>query len=357
MNILHVIESSGGSADFVLYLVKYLPEHHHQIVYSDRTFGKRLKEVQATYTNASFYYWKGIQREIRIVKDFRAAIHLYRILKNLSSDAIHLHSSKAGFIGRVVCFLLRKKNVIYTPNGLAFLRKDVSTAKIAIYVWLEKLANFLNGKVVSCSKSEADALIDKGIPSTYINNGTEIFDGDRLPVKPSNAPLILATTGRVTIQKNPSLFQTIAMAFEDDERFRFIWIGGGELESLLTSKNIIITGWVNHAEVNNKLKEVDVYISTALWEGLPFAVLEAMNMSKALLLSTCVGNIDLVKSDYNGYLFASADEAIQKIRLMANDKSRLVDFGKASKKLVSEYFDVKMMALKYEQEYIRLNKE
>ena len=29
-------------------------------------------------------------------------------------------------------------------------------------------------------------------------------------------------------------------------------------------------------------------MSTALWEGLPFAVLEAMNMSKPLLLSSCL---------------------------------------------------------------------
>lgn len=351
MNILHVIESSGGSADFVLYLVRYLAEHHHQIVYSDRTFANRLKEVQAKYTNASFYHWKEIQREIRIVKDFKAAVHLYRILKKLPADAIHLHSSKAGFIGRIVCFLLRKKNVTYTPNGLAFLRKDVSSNKTAFYVWLEKLANFLNGKVVSCSKSEADAMIRKGIPSTYINNGTEIFEDDTLPSKPNHGPLIIATTGRVTIQKNPALFQAIAKYFEKDSRYKFIWIGGGELEYLLTSENITLTGWVSHAEVNKKLQEIDIYISTALWEGLPFAVLEAMNLKKPLLLSDCIGNIDLVKNDYNGFLFYSISEAIEKIKGSLSDKNKLIEFGDASKILLREHFDVKVMAKKYEALY------
>jgi glycosyltransferase involved in cell wall biosynthesis len=351
MNILHVIESSGGSADFVLYLVKYLPEHHHQIVYGDRTFGNRLKEVQTTYTNASFYYWKEVQREINIIKDFKATVHLYRILKNLSPHAIHLHSSKAGFIGRIVCFILRKRNVIYTPNGLAFLRKDVSTRKAVIYIWLEKLANFLNGKVVSCSKSEADALIDKGISSAYINNGTEIFNDDQLPIKPSNGPIIIATTGRVTIQKNPSLFQAIAKYFEGDSRYMFIWIGGGELEHLLTAKNISITGWVSHAEVNEKLREIDIYISMALWEGLPFAVLEAMNLNKPLLLSNCVGNIDLVRNGYNGFLFTSASEAIKKIKEILSDRKKLMEFGKNSKTLAQEQFDVKEMAKKYEIVY------
>jgi glycosyltransferase involved in cell wall biosynthesis len=351
MKITHVIESSGGSADFVLYLIKYLPHHHHQVIYSDRTFAGRFDFVKRTYTNASFHYWEHVQREIRFTGDLKATSSLYKLLKKLDSDAIHLHSSKGGFIGRIVCFFLRQRNVIYTPNGLAFLRKDVSSRKRAIYVALEKFAHWLNGRVVSCSKSEADALIENGIPSTYVNNGTEIFDVQTLNNFEPRRNLIVATTGRATIQKNPELFNSIAKHFENDSRFSFLWIGSGELEPLLNSKNIEITGWVDRSVVNKRLEDADIYISTALWEGLPFAVLEAMNLGKPLLLTGCVGNVDLVENNYNGYIFSSAKEAIDKIEILSANRDGLKSFGKNSRDLVNQRFNVKSMAVQYEAEY------
>ncbi|MCE2894900.1 MAG: glycosyltransferase [Flammeovirgaceae bacterium] len=350
MKIIHIIESSGGSADFVLYLIKYLPAHDHTVIYGERTFGNRFSEVKNANSSVDFLFWNHVQREVKIYKDFKAAISLYRLLKKVESNAIHLHSSKAGFLGRVVCFFMGKKNVIYTPNGLAFARKDVGKFTIEVYIILEKFANYLNGRVIGCSKSEAQEMINRGITATYISNGTEIFDyqnnGD---LKYGN--LIIATTGRVTIQKNPILFNRIASNFNDIDGVKFVWIGGGELEYCLTSKNIEVTGWVNRERVINELAKANLYLSTALWEGLPFAVLEAMNLGKPLLLSDCVGNVDLVENGYNGYLYSSEHEAIDKIKLIISDLTKTKLFGRASNDLVRKSFNVEDMARKYEQAY------
>src|SRR5687768_4908227 len=112
MKITHVIESCGGSADFVLYLVKYLPNHEHTIIHSDRTFGSKLEEIKSDFPQTNFLRWNHAQREVRLALDFKASVALYRLLNQNSSDVIHVHSSKAGFLGRLVCFFLRKKNVI-----------------------------------------------------------------------------------------------------------------------------------------------------------------------------------------------------------------------------------------------------
>lgn len=347
MNIVHIIESGGGSADFVLYLVKYLPEHNHQIIYSERTFGTRLEKVKETHTNARFFYWKDVQREIRIVKDLKAAINLYSILRKLSADAIHLHSSKAGFIGRVICFLQGRKNVIYTPNGLAYLRTDVSKWKILLYKALEWLGNVIYGQVVGCSKSESEELKKIGVRSVHINNGTEIFSN---PIKSNNLnKIVVGTTGRITFQKNPALFNEIAKHFENLPSVEFVWIGDGELKSYLTSSNIQITGWMQREDVLKHVSEIDIYLSAALWEGLPFAVIEAMNLNKPLLLTNCVGNKDLVTN--NGYLYHSAQEAIERLYGMMNDSTFLSELSKNSHELAKEYFDVLDMAKKYEIVY------
>lgn len=349
MKITHVIESTGGSADFVLYLTKYIPEHQHNVIYGDRTFsvfGGRLEKLKEEYPNVNFIYWKNVQREIDIVNDIKASLSLFNLLRNLESDVIHLHSSKAGFIGRVVCFFWGYKNVIYTPNGLSFLRRDVSFFKVKAYLLFERLANILNGRVVSCCKSEADELIRTGISSSFINNGTVIFDNEpKLPGK----EIIVATIGRITAQKNPSLFNEIATAFVNIPSVKFLWIGDGELNHILTSKNITITGWMERELVLKKLSDVDVYLSTALWEGLPFAVIEAMNLNKPLLLNKCTGNVDLVKD--NGFLFERKEEAVDKIFRLINDSEMRVELGRKSHILAEKYFNVKYMAKLYEKEY------
>ena len=95
----------------------------------------------------------------------------------------------------------------------------------------------------------------------------------------------------------------------------------------------------------------DIYISTAAWEGLPFAVIEAMNLGKPLLLSTCVGNIDLVKTAYNGYLYTTQDEAIHWISSLANDQQFATVLGTNSHQFAKEYFNVERMAEEYQEAY------
>jgi glycosyltransferase involved in cell wall biosynthesis len=286
-----------------------------------------------------------------LLNDIKAISSLYSLIKNIECDAVHLHSSKAGFLGRFVCYFLGKKNVIYTPNGLPFIRKDISPLKVKIYLQLERTANWLCGRIISCSKSEAEELIKKGINSTYINNGTEIFDFKKDEEANRNDKFVIATTGRAAIQKNPLLFNEIAKHFEANSRYQFLWIGGGELEHLLTSKNITITGWLNKSKVNDALSNCDLYISTALWEGLPFAVLEAMNLRKPLLLSNSVGNTDLVVNNYNGFLYNTAEEAIESINFINSKGEILKEYGINSYKLLVDSFNVELMAQQYESEY------
>lgn len=354
MNITHVIESGGGSADFVLYLVKYLPQHQHNIIYGERTFGDRFTTVQQNYTNAMFYRWQHVQREISLFKDIQSAICLFKLLKLMRSDVIHVHSSKAGFLGRAICFLLRKKNVIYTPNGLSFIRTDISSLKAKIFLVLERTANWLCGKIICCSKSEAEELARRGIDCIYISNGTEVFEYFKNDEASNITQFVIASTGRLTIQKNPLLFNEIAKQFESDPKYRFIWIGAGELEHLLTSTNITITGWLDKCSVNKTLLETDLYISTASWEGLPFAVLEAMNLNKPLLLSDCVGNRDLVITNYNGFLYTTVEQAVNAIHSINNRKELLEEYGKNSFKLLTKKFNVESMAREYENEYKNL---
>src|SRR5690606_3136505 len=111
----------------------------------------------------------------------------------------------------------------------------------------------------------------------------------------------------------PALFNEIAAYFSEIPEVNFVWIGDGKLRNELRSPNIRVTGWLNATEAHDIVKSAQVYLSTSRYEGLSFAVLEALAMRKPVLLSNCTGNVDLVRTGVNGDLFSSSYEAIVKL--------------------------------------------
>jgi glycosyltransferase involved in cell wall biosynthesis len=132
---------------------------------------------------------------------------------------------------------------------------------------------------------------------------------------------------------------------------QFIWIGDGTERHLLTSSNIKTIGHVGRNEVEQLLQNADLYISTALWEGLPYAVLEAMSMRLPLLLSNCTGNMDLVENGINGFLFNYPAEAIDFINQYFNNRELLRSHGLASLNMLQRNFSVEQMAEGYRAVY------
>lgn len=348
MKVIHIVESFGGGVyDFIKDLTDEVQEYETTIFYGDRGnlkigFENNFRE------NIKFIKWKNAQREISLPKDIKALFEVIKVLKKEKYDVIHLHSSKAGFLGRVAAKLVgQSKNVIYTTHGISFLRQDISNSKLKLFILLEKIGEICGGQTIACSKSEAEFIKSKGIKCEYINNGIKI-DEDFAKQPKKDDTIRIINVGRITEQKNPRLFNGIAKEFIDNPKIKFIWVGDGEDKERLSSSNIEITGWLSQEKVKEKLKEADIYLSTAKWEGLPLAVLQAMNYELPLVLSNCVGNIDLVEEGINGSIYKEIDESIEKLREINIEK------GKKSLKLLKRKFNIKNMIEDYKKYYERM---
>jgi len=351
--IVHVAESFGGGVyDFIKTLVKGLPQFRHAVIYGPR--GERPGDFKKEFPPETLFIpWSKAGRSIHPLKDAAATYELYQILSSLKGEVevLHLHSSKAGFIGRLVARWLRlEKKVIYTPHGPAFLRQDVSPAKRRFFLYLERIAYRFGGKVVACSPSEAEALREAGIPASFITTGIEC-KSKPLVSGPGESSFTVITVGRITYQKNPSLFNEIARQLKE---VNFIWVGDGELRDELTSPNVTVTGWLESAQVHSLLKKAHLYLSTSLWEGLPLSVLHAMCAGKPLLLTPCVGNRDTVSPGYNGFFFRDTREGAGLIRFFKEHPSLLASMGENSYKLLSINFSLKGMLNGYADLYERV---
>lgn len=261
---------------------------------------------------------KSFCRSINPAYDVKATIEVRKIVKNIQPDIIHLHSSKAGALGRL--FLSGKKyRLFYTPHGYSFLMQDCKKFKRQFYWLLEKLCSMRKCTTISCGNGENEESLKLTKNAICIENGINIKELKTLisQAEIKKHAFTVCTVGRISYQKNPDLFNAIA---KECPEIQFLWIGNGELKNNLTATNIEITGWVDRKEVIEHVMNSDVFILTSLWEGLPISLLEAMYMKKLCIVSDVIGNKDVINC-HNGFICKNKEQFIDAIR-----KAQLNDF-------------------------------
>lgn len=309
------------------------------IAYSVR---KQTPQDFRNYFNDSiqFIEVKNFTRNLNPFKDIKAIFEVKKIVKNEKPDFVHMHSSKAGAIGRLAISEKQAK-LFYTPHSYAFCKKDESKMKIKFYELAEKILGKRKCLTIACSKGEYEASKQVTPNSIYINNGIDIEEINQIIL---NEPeklvdiqkLKICTVGRIGAQKNPKLFNKIAQKFPD---LTFTWIGDGELKGELKSPNIQITSWKTREDTIKQLYQNDIFILPSLWEGLPITLLEAMYLKKICLVSNVMGNRDVIRQNLNGFICEKEEDyynLIEKIKnaevdyLKIKDKARETIFANHS---------------------------
>lgn len=253
----------------------------------------------------------------------KSILVLRKFLKDQAPDVVILHSSIAGFVGRVSAFFLNLKvNIFYIPHCISFMRQDIGLYKKAFFVFLEWVAALKRCTYLACSESEKKT-IQSYIPfreCRLVENAVEMP-----PVvsvgSPERAKTIM-TVGGIRPQKGPREYAEIARLFSTImPDVEFVWIGDGdpELKQILVAGGVRVTGWLDRSEVYEHLREASVYVSTAHWEGMPVSVIEAMYSRLPVVVSRCAGNIDVVKHNNNGWLFDQPAEACERIAELFSD--------------------------------------
>ena len=133
--IIHVIESSAtGTLEVVKLITNSLAKKGFDvsIIYSKRD--DTPDDIESLFDNNIKLYYLNMSNIFCVFK-------LRNLISSLHADIVHLHSSKAGFLGRVSLFLTKKTfKIFYSPHCISFLRKDISSLKWKLFIFLEWLA-------------------------------------------------------------------------------------------------------------------------------------------------------------------------------------------------------------------------
>ncbi len=270
---------------------------------------------------------------------------LRKHLKQLKPDVVHCHSSFAGFVGRLATLGLNTK-VFYSPHCISFMRQDISPIKKGVFKAFELIACIKKSTYIACSQSEYNA-IKAALPFVRVvllENAVDLSEFNK-PAPTTNKcdtlPIKIITVGGIRPQKGPVEFAKLANIFKK-ENIEFIWIGDGDQEhkQCLLDAGVKVKGWMPRADVINELAQADLYLSTALWEGMPVSVIEACAAGVPVIARNCDGNKDIINHDSNGYLFNTTAQAIEQISSHLVSPDKLNTLAKLAKQQVFTRFSV-----------------
>lgn len=261
-------------------------------------------------------------------QDGLGVLALMRLLRQEKPDVIHLHSSKAGIIGRVAARLSGvRAAVFYSPHGFAFLREDVSPWKQRWFLRLEQWAAKLGGSLVACSATEA-ALAKTVVCHprvAFIENAVEL---DAVPQTAGIAAdeVLVLNAARACYQKAPWRFKVVADQCADLSA-KFVWIGAGDREADLgpnfaqnaSGSTVLVTGWLTQERVFDYLQQGGVFLMPSLWEGMPLALIEAQAAGLPAVVSNVVGCKDVVIDGVTGFVCDDDASLVARTRQLIAD--------------------------------------
>jgi glycosyltransferase involved in cell wall biosynthesis len=370
IKILYILEAtSGGTQKHVIDIAKKIDKSEFQIdiIYSTNRNKHFIEESKGIFNRL---YGLPIRRSASLT-DIVNILRIQRIIKQNRYDIVHCHSTKAGFVGRLAAFLSRHPNIIYSPHGFMFCDNSI-LFKRNLYLVLEKYLGYITKKIIAVSGSERElALQHHIVPNNKIitlYNSIDPSDFDdfsyenRVPekLKNKNSEIILGTVGRLYYQKDPlTLIKSFKIINDKFPNTKLIIVGDGPLESVCI-KLIRELGLENKIELagyqkNSKsyYEKFDIFILSSHYEGLPYALLEAMVMGIPSVGTDVVGIKDLIVHGETGYLAEERDyQGLAKVVIgLLENPALLSAFSENAKRITNANFNFNDGIKEYEEFY------
>lgn len=371
MKVFHIITDTniGGAGRYLLNLLSQPAFAGIDVLVAcpDGELGKRLDAMGIRRIPVS---GRDVSYSSRLTKE------LGRLMKQEQPDIVHTHSSLSGRIAarlQRIPVVYTKHNLVRIPDEKGIVPPKAGTVKKLLN---RVVASALSDRVIAVSAGVQKELIESGIKPAMvaaIPNGIDL--SPYVPKwKQKKAPraskelaakksMIVGTVARLHRQKALDvLLEAAKMVLASDPSVRFVIAGTGPLEDELKAKirelrlepYVKMAGFVS--DVPGFLANLDVYVLSSDYEGLPLAVLEAMGAGLPVV-STAVGGVpEAVVDGLNGILVPPRQPkalAQALVRLLVDpDMGRTM--GVAGRERAEELFDATIMAEKTVNVYRRL---
>ncbi|MFZ2634865.1 MAG: glycosyltransferase [Rectinemataceae bacterium] len=366
MRILHIVTlfERGGAQSVVLELARSQIADGHLVAVMSSVDGGAWDELDSDALQIPCRYFL---RKVSFVEDVLAAKAIAAAVRRFKPDIVHLHSSKAGTLGRLALPGMRGR-IVYTVHGFDSLR--IAFRK---YLPLERMLRHVSPDgIVAVSKYDADNLAAEGIPGAHvIHNGIRDFiadppHGDQSTVAlfaedRAHGKITVCTIARLALPKRFDLFVAAAEGCPD---MHFFWIGNRTAPQSGLPVNLTCLGDVPDARA--LLRETDIFCLLSDYEGLPMSVIEALCAGKPVVASDVGGVREALSGnetgqagsgmpDLAGILVANEEEAVvNTLRVLGSDAAKRKTLSCIARARYTESFSAVRMHSEYLKIYERL---
>lgn len=355
IKVLEVIRQGhvGGGESHLIDLVTNFPSDIQPVILAftsgqmiDNLRGKGIR-CYVIETGKAFDYY--VQREIR------------QIIKQEEINIIHAHGTRAAS-NMVFLSQIMRIPMIYTVHGWSF-HQDQSRIIKGLRMLIEKMLCAMCRQVICVSESNLltgkkafglnhAVVIENGINLARFNASNK-FKDLRAEFGFSSQDFIVGFFGRMTIQKDPLTFiKAIKKASAIEPKIKALLVGEGDLDKeiadaiIVNNLQTIIHRLPFRQDVPDMLAAINVFCQPSLWEGLSIALIEAMAMKKAVLVTPTDGTKEIIQDGFNGSVVEYTDfnSLADKIVSYSTNNELLLKHGENAFNLVKERFDAQRVS-------------
>ena len=288
-----------------------------------------------------------VRRDLNPARDLLGLVELVALIRRERPDAVHLNSSKAGFLGRLAALAAGTRVRVFTVHGWAFKAYQGRTA--ALYRWADRLMSPLTTVTICVSQTERAAGLAartcRADRTVVIPNAIDV---DRAPrARLDGDPPRIVTVGRLAGPKDPLTLIRALPALEP-RPYSLAFIGDGpergaverELSACAVGHRVALLG--DRRDVPELLAAADVFVLSSRSEGAPLSILEAMAAGLPVVASDVGGVGELVVDGETGLLVPPGDPArlAQALARVLDDRALRERLGTAGRARARERFDL-----------------
>lgn len=343
MKILYLITLSelGGAQSVVIQLANALSKDNEVIVVAGSRDGKMFELLNEDIKTESLPL---LDRSLNPVNDFSVLLSLRKLYK-YNPDIIHLHSSKAGILGRLA---FPKSKIVYTVHGFDSIRLAYRK-----YLSIERALQYKCAEIVGVSKYDQENLLKERITKnvSFVYNG--IYEPESLGFNPfvqiDGFQKKILCIARFSKQKNIGLFLEVAKLLPS---YAFVWIGNQNELDFDYSDNVFFLGNIKNA--GSYTEYADLFFLPSNYEGLPMVILEALSKGTPVVASN-VGGISELLDGRNGYAVDNnAHKMADRIREIVDNPTLREEMSKHAVETYREKFTVEQMVDGYLKLYDKI---
>jgi len=290
-------------------------------------------------------------------------LRAYRFIKVNRVSLIHLHGFEGLIWGHALAMMARIP-IVFTPHTIDMKnRLFFALFKIA---W--QICSLYASMLITVSNDDAKTVVRRNIISPRkvrpillgIDRKRFAEYRERPVIEQADGKKWIVQVGHLSYQKNPfCLLRAAKLLLPKNPDLLFLFIGDGPLQEKISleiarqglSGGVLVLGHRDDALAITQ--HAHIVVNTSRWEGMPFTLIDACFLGKAIVASAVNGTKDLIEEGKNGLLFASDNEheLAQKIHILLCNDSLRAQLGRHARMMIENKHRMEDMARQHCEVY------